>query len=137
MDWSKYLPSGMPAGFGGGEGEGVGEREGYHASQGQRAGSGSASGSEASSVLGRSLSLTERTRLNLSHTWYSLVETLGLQRLKAIMSGVSTLPPSDQPLYLLGKTYESLNNKQAQGKNEAKIKEERKTSDFSSQVCST
>jgi len=115
MDWSKYLPSGMPAGFGGGEGEGdgVGEREGYHASQGQRDGSASGSGSEASSVLGRSLSLTERTRLNLSHTWYSLVETLGLQRLKAIMSGVSTLPPSDQPLYLLGKTYESLNNTQA------------------------
>ena len=119
MDWSKYLPSGMPAGFGGGEGEGdgVGEREGYHASQGQRDGSASGSGSEASSVLGRSLSLTERTRLNLSHTWYSLVETLGLQRLKAIMSGVSTLPPSDQPLYLLGKTYESLNNTQAKGKN--------------------
>ena len=59
--------------------------------------------------LQRSLSLTERTRLGLSEAWYSWVERFGLQRLRSIVSGVATLPETDEPLYLLGKRYETLN----------------------------
>jgi cysteine protease ATG4 len=59
--------------------------------------------------LERSLSGLQRARLGISQTWYTLVEKFGLQRLKAIISGVNTLPPSNEPLYLLGKEYKSLN----------------------------
>jgi len=59
-------------------------------------------------ALGRSLSFGERTRLGLSQTWYSLVETLGLQKISAVLSGVYTLPTSTDPLYLLGKRYEPI-----------------------------
>ena len=59
--------------------------------------------------LQRSLSLTERTRLGLSEAWYSWVERFGIQRLRSIVSGVATLPETDEPLYLLGKRYETLN----------------------------
>ncbi len=50
----------------------------------------------------------ERTRLGLSQTWYSLVETLGLQKISAVLSGVYTLPASRDPLFLLGKRYEPI-----------------------------
>ena len=67
--------------------------------------------------LQRSLSLTERTRLGLSEAWYSWVERFGLQRLRSIVSGVATLPETDEPLYLLGKRYETLNRGEKEDEN--------------------
>ena len=51
------------------------------------------------------LSALQRTRLELSRTWYAMLENPGLKRLKDIISGVGHLPPSLEPLYLLGETY--------------------------------
>ena len=95
MDWNRYLP----------------QQEAAEGSDEQVEGS----AASAPAILERSLSGIHRARLGISQTWYTLVETLGLQRLKAIISGVNTLPPSNDRLYLLGKEYESLNLPQAPG----------------------
>ena len=111
MDLTRYLPqtgdtngTDTPPGPGG-----EGRDEGHASSSAPTSASGQGFSDGHGGGLTRSLSLTERTRLNLSHTWYSIADYLGLQRLKAIMSGMNTLPETTEPLYLLGKRYESLN----------------------------
>ena len=86
--------------------------------------------------LQRSLSLTERTRLNLSSAWYSVVETLGLQKVRAIISGVSTLPETDEPLFLLGKRYESLNKGAGRGDDDDERAAKERTEVFAEDMAS-
>ena len=74
------------------------------------------------------------TRLNLSHTWYSLVETFGLQRLRAIVSGVSTLPETVEPLFLLGERYESLRKGESETEDEDEVR--RRTERFAEDMAS-